>query len=130
MSVRCMLAISVLALAACDDGGDGTGTPDAPRIDAQVSNVMAVTCPATTSVTFTTLAERFEPTTASITRGQIVKFESTNSTHPIEPIPNNPLSDPGLVVPAGSTKCFTFLSAGMYKFQCTVHGYPGTLTVN
>ncbi len=129
MSVRSLLAISILTLAACSDDGGG-GTPDAPRADAQTSAVMEVTCPATTPVTFSTLETRFDPPTAAITMGQIVKFESTNSTHPIIPIPNDPLSDPDLRVPAGQTKCFTFLATGMFKFQCMQHGYAGTLTVN
>ncbi|HSK05446.1 MAG TPA: hypothetical protein VK932_29560 [Kofleriaceae bacterium] len=124
-----MLAISILALTACSDDGGG-GTPDAPRADAQTSAVMEVTCPATPAATFTTLAERFDPPTAAITMGQIVKIESTNSTHPVIPIPNDPLSDPDLRVPGGQTKCFTFLAKRMFKFQCMQHGYAGTLTVN
>jgi plastocyanin len=129
MFVRSLFAISILASAACSDDSGG-GTPDAPRADAQTSRVMEVTCPATTPVTFTTLEMRFEPQTAAITMGQIVKIESTNSEHPIIPIPNDPLSDPDLRVPGGETKCFTFLAKRMFKFQCMKHGYAGTLTVN
>jgi plastocyanin len=130
MSVRCSLAISLLALAAC--GGGGGETVDAPAgVDAKASNVMEVTCPATTPVTFTTtsLSSSFNPTTASITLGQIVKFD-TALDHPIGPISGDPLSDPGLVVGGGMTKCFNFLAKGTYKFRCTTHNFVGTLTVN
>jgi plastocyanin len=90
-----------------------------------------VTCPATTPVTFVAQLSSFNPPTASITLGQIVKFDtSATLNHPIGPIPGEPLSDPGLVVPAGKTKCFNFLATGTFKFQCTVHSYVGTLTVN
>jgi plastocyanin len=131
MSVRSLLAISAFALSACG-GGDEGAKPDAPKppVDARTSMVMAVTCPATTPVTFTTQDVSFLPKTAAITLGQIVKFESTNTSHPIIPIPGDPLSDPGLSVPGGQTKCFNFLATGTFKFQCMVHGYAGTLTVN
>jgi plastocyanin len=130
MLVRSSLAISILVLAACG-GDDGGAAIDAPTgVDAPASKVMEVTCPATTPVTFMTQDTSFSPAMASITLGQIVKFISTNSTHPIGPIPGDPLSDPGLRVPAGQTKCFNFLAKQTYKFQCTVHGYAGTLTVN
>jgi plastocyanin len=132
MLVRSSLALSILALTAC--GGDGGGAAiDAPGgVDAKPSQVMEVTCPATTPVTFTTddATLTFSPKTASITQGQIVKFVSTNSTHPIIPIPGDPLADPGLTVPGGQTKCFNFLMKGTYNFQCKIHGFVGALTVN
>jgi plastocyanin len=130
MSIRSLLAISALALTACGGGDDGGGTPDAARPDAQASKVMEVTCPATTPVTVTTQESSFNPSTASITLGQIVKFESTRNDHPIGPLQGDPLSDPGLRVPATQTKCFTFLATGTFKFICTGHFYVGTLTVN
>lgn len=132
MSIRSLLAISALALtAACGGGDDGNGgTPDAPRPDAQPSTVMEVTCPATTPVTFTTQASSFSPSTATIAVGQTVKFVSTSTDHPIGPLTGDPLSDPGLRVPATQTKCFTFMATGTFKFICTVHSYLGTLTVN
>ena len=129
MSTRSLLAISILTLAACSDDSGG-GTPDAPRADAQTSRVMEVTCPATTPVTFTTLESRFDPPTAAITMGQIVKLVSDRSDHPIGPIPLDSMSDPGLVVPGGQTKCFSFLATGTFRFRCTQHGYAGTITVN
>lgn len=130
MSVRSLLALPVLVLAACG-GDDGNKTDASTGIDAKASNVMEVTCPATTTVTFTTLDTFvFMPASASTTVGTTVKFVSSNATHPIGPIPLNQQSDPGLVVPGGQTKCFNFLVAGMYKFECTQHSFVGTLTVN
>lgn len=131
MSLRSSLALSLLALAACGGDDGGNTQVDAPTgVDAAASKVMEVTCPATTPVTFMTLDQSFMPTTATITMGQIVKITSTNSTHPITPIPGDPLSDPGLRVPAGQTKCFNFLATGTFKFQCMTHGFVGSLTVN
>lgn len=130
MSRRSLLPICLFALAACGDDG-GSGTPDAPKqIDAQGSRVMEVTCPATPAATFTTQASSFSPATASVMQGQVVKFVSTTTDHPIGPVPADPTSDPGLVVPGTQTKCFMFLAKGSFKFRCTVHNYAGTLTVN
>lgn len=129
MFVRSLLSLCLLTSAACDDGSS-TGTPDAPRVDGQTSRVMEVTCPGTTPVAFRTLDTRFEPQNATITVGQIVKFESTLIDHPIGPLIGDPLSDPDLVVQGGRTKCFSFLAAGSFKFRCTAHNYLGTLTVN
>jgi plastocyanin len=130
MSVRCLLAISVLALAACGD--DGGGTPaDAPTMDAQSSSVMEVTCPATPAASFVTQAISFSPMSATINVGQTVKLESNSIEHPIAPFNGNPAeTDPGIRVPANQTKCFVFTRAGTFKFICMTHNYLGTLTVN
>jgi plastocyanin len=128
MSVRSLLAISILTLAACSD--DSTGTPDGPpTVDAPSATVMAVTCPATVAETITTQAASFDKPTATISRGAIVKFVST-STHPIGPFPGGQMTDPGIVVGEGQTKCLMFTAAGTFKYICTVHSYLGTITVN
>ena len=128
MLVRTSLALSLLALAACDDGGGGT--PDAPPTDAPASAVMEVTCPATPAATFVTQASSFSPASATINVGQVVKFEST-AGHPIGPFNGNPAeTDPGIAVAETRTKCLMFTRAGTFKFICTAHTYLGTLTVN
>jgi plastocyanin len=125
-----MLAISVLALAACSDDGGGA-TPDASRADAQTPWVVEVTCPATSAASFVTTMNAFSPTAATISVGQTVKFESSSLEHPIGPFNGDPsLTDPALVVPAGRTRCFTFMRPGTFKFICSAHFYVGTLTIN
>jgi plastocyanin len=128
MLVRTSLAISLLALAACDDGGGST--PDAsPQIDAPGATVMTVTCPTTTVPTITTQASSFDMPTLAIQQGSIVKFVST-ATHPVGPFPGGQMTDPGIVVPEGQTRCLMFTATGTFKFICTVHSYLGTITVN
>jgi plastocyanin len=129
MSTRSSLAFSLFALAACGGGDDGGGNPDASQVDAKVSTVMEVTCPATTPVTFTTLATSFMPTSATISRGEIVKFD-TSTTHPIIPARDGLNTDPGIMVGEAKTKCLMFMAAGTFRFQCQQHNYIGTLTVN
>jgi plastocyanin len=40
------------------------------------------------------------------------------------------MTDPGIVVGEGQTKCLTFTATGTFKFICTAHSYLGTITVN
>jgi len=128
MSVRCSLALSVLALAACgDDGGGGVDAPSG--VDAAPATVMMVTCPATPAATIMTQATSFSPATATISKGAIIQFVST-ATHPIGPFPGGQMTDPGIVVPENTTRCLQFTASGTFKFICTVHSYLGTVTVN
>ena len=129
MSVRSLLTISVLTLAACgDDGGDGP-VDARPGIDARAATVMTVTCPSTAVPTITTQATSFDMSMLTITRGSTVKFIST-ATHPVGPFPGGQMTDPGIVVPEGQTRCLMFTATGTFKFICTVHSYAGTITVN
>jgi len=112
-----------LAMAGCGGGGDP------PAVDSPVSNPTIVRvdpCPATPDASFMTLSSRFEPTSATITQGQVVQFIS-ESTHPIGPTGG---TEATLTVPEGATRCFQFTAPGTYMFKCTVHGFVGTLTVN
>jgi plastocyanin len=128
MTGRSLLTISLLALAAC--GGDGGNDPvDAPRTDAPAATVMTVTCPAGSVPTITTQSSSFDMPTMTIARGSIVKFVST-STHPVGPFPGGQMTDPGITVPEGQTRCLMFTATGTFKFICTVHSYLGTITVN
>ena len=124
MSARISIVL-VSFLAACG-GDDGGGAADA-AIDTPASTIMLVDpCPGTVDATITTLASRFDPATATITQGQVVKFVST-ATHPIGAQPG---TETTLAVPEGQTKCFRFTAARAYSYKCNVHGYVGTLTVN
>ena len=44
--------------------------------------------------------------------------------------PNTTMSDPGLNVGFGATKCLRFTAPGTFGFHCTPHGFAGTVTVN
>jgi plastocyanin len=130
MSVRNMLAISALAMAACSGDG-GSAAPDAASPDAPVVAVKEVPCPATPDAWFVTNGLMFSPSAATIRVGQIAKLESNSLEHPIGPFKGgDPLeTDPALMVTAGRSKCFTFMRPGTFKFICSAHFYVGTLTV-
>ena len=128
VAVRSSLAISILALTACPSDGGG-GTPDA-AVDAPTVAVREVTCPATPDASFLTTGTMFSPPAATISVGGIVKLESNSLEHPIGPFNGDPsVTDPALVVKAGTSKCFRFMRAGTFKFVCSAHFYVGTLTV-
>jgi hypothetical protein len=122
MSARLSFVL-VSFLAACG-GDDGDKPIDAPPVTPSI--VLVDPCPATPDLTITTLATAFDMPASTITQGKVVKFVST-ATHPIKAQAG---TDPALAVPEGQTKCFRFTMAGTFKFQCTVHGYAGTITVN
>ncbi|HWU88800.1 MAG TPA: hypothetical protein VN253_16150 [Kofleriaceae bacterium] len=126
MSVRGLISLGLLVLAACGGGG---GAADAQAADTAGPAVTAVTCPATPAATFTTSGASFNPSSATVGHGQIVKFESL-ADHPIGPFPDPSMTDPALVIPETQTKCFRFDRAGTFKFICMHHFYLGTLTVN
>lgn len=115
--------VSLLAACGGDDGGNNNMQMDAPPV---ASVALVDPCPATADATIMTLATRFEPMATTINQGQVVKFEST-STHPVRAQTG---TDPALMIPEGATRCFRFTMPGTYKFQCSVHGYAGTITVN
>lgn len=123
MSAR-LTFVLITTMAAC--GGDDGGSNPQPDAPPAVTLSVVDPCPATPDATITTLASRFDPMATTITQGQVVKFMST-STHPIKAQAG---TDATLAVPENGTKCFRFTAAGTYKFQCTVHGYAGTITVN
>ena len=124
--MRHLISFVLVSFAAACGGGDSNGSADA-AIDSPPSTLMVVDpCPNMVDATITTLASRFDPTAATITQGQVVKFVST-ATHPIGAQPG---TDPLLAVPEGQTKCFRFTTAGTYRYKCNVHSYAGMLTVN
>jgi plastocyanin len=51
-----------------------------------------------------------------------------STTHNV--VPTTTMSDPGLNVPFGGTKCLMFTKPGTFKFKCAPHGFSGTVTVN
>jgi plastocyanin len=66
------------------------------------------------------------PSAVSIAVGQIVKFTMPGS-HDVEP--NRAMSDPGLSVGFGETKCLMFSRTGTFGFHCGPHQFIGTVVV-
>ena len=127
MLARTSLAL-LITLAACSDSS--SNTPDAaPPVDAVPATVTTVTCPATPAASISTSDTNdlsFMPSTASITVGQVIKF-TMSLTHSVEA--DTTMSDPGLAVAKGATKCLMFTKAGTFGFHCNPHGFRGTVTV-
>jgi plastocyanin len=104
---------------------------DAPQTDASIPppTVVAVTCPATPAGAITALDSNntaYIPSSVTITVGQIVKF-TMPSSHDVEPNPT--MSDPGLSVGFGQTKCLMFNHTGTFGFHCGPHQFTGTVVV-
>lgn len=150
MRVRSTLVL-LAALAACSSSTSNTGpdpTPDAPgstpsdgmpppsdaapMIDAPPpppATVVAVACPATPAKAITADDNNdntYMPSSVSITMGQIVKLTMPGS-HDVEP--NRAMSDPGLSVGFGETKCLMFNRRGTFGFHCGPHQFIGTVVV-
>jgi plastocyanin len=144
--------VLLAALAACSSSTSNTDpdpTPDAPgstpsdgmpprsdaapMIDAPPppppATVIAVACPATPAKAITAIDSNdktYMPSSVSITMGQIVKF-TMPSSHDVEP--NRAMSDPGLSVGFGETKCLMFNRTGTFGFHCGPHQFTGTVVV-
>lgn len=122
-----------VALAACggDDGGGGGGNPDAPgsgSADAPAATVVEVNpCPATPDATVITQNFDYSPKMTTISQGQVVQF-MLESSHDVAPLP--PMTDSGLRVGFGQTKCLRFTQAGTFNFKCTPHSFTGSIIVN
>jgi plastocyanin len=127
MLVRTSLAL-LITLAACSDSSSST-VDAAPPIDASPPTAMMVTCPATPAASISTSDTNdlsFMPSSVSITVGQIVKF-TMSLTHSVEA--DTTMSDPGLAVAKGATKCLMFTKAGTFGFHCNPHGFRGSVIV-
>jgi plastocyanin len=150
------LLVALTALEACSNSTSSTGsdpTPDAPGsppdatrgdagpidagpIDAApidgmppAATVIAVPCPASPAKAITASDNNdktYMPSSVTITMGQIVKFTMPGA-HDVEP--NLTMSDPGLTVNFGETRCLMFSRTGTYGFHCGPHQFTGTVVV-
>jgi plastocyanin len=122
----------LLALAACggDDGGSMQTADAMGSGSGSGSNkVMSVTCPTTADAMVTVSAGggSYSPMTQNVPVNAVVKFVMT-PTHDAKPNTQG-MTDPGLTVGFGETKCLKFTQAGTYGFFCSAHGFNGTITV-
>jgi len=123
------ISIALLFLAACGSDDDNA-TPDGPPGggDAQVATVMETPCVGGEQAMMTmNTANAYMPTALTITVGQAVQFVNS-SNHNVAPVAT--MSDPGLNVGFGATKCLKFTRAGTFRFKCTPHSFMGMVTVN
>ena len=118
----------VALLAGCGSGG-GDGGNDAQPADTASGPKVELVSPCTgESATINTLDTRFDPTSVTISAGQIVKFVN-EVTHDIKPALTG-TTDAALLVPEGQTRCFRFNDPGTFGFRCAVHGFVGSVVVN
>ncbi len=125
----------MLVLAACGSSSDPPAGVDAPAsgVDAAPATVVEVSpCTGEVVTIESTGGFRFDNGAGSsmvtINQGEIVKFIS-GAPHNV--IPVMPMSDPGLTVGFGATKCLRFTKTGTYKFRCQPHSnMTGSVTVN
>jgi plastocyanin len=123
------VAFVLASLVACGgDGDDSTDRVDEPDIDASVEidaapgAVVEVSCPPAADAEVITNAggDAFVPSATTISVGQIVHFD-LGAAH-------NALGD-GWTVGFGGDECLQFNEVGTYGFECTPHGFTGTIEV-
>jgi plastocyanin len=127
--MRLVSCVSLVVLAACGGSDDPAGV-DAPggNVDAAAPSVVEVSpCAGESATVITDGTFKYSPMATTITLDQIVKFDMDPS-HDVAP--NGAMSDPGLRVGFGATKCLRFTKAGTFNFKCTPHGFTGSVTVN
>lgn len=124
--LRLGFAVLSIGLLACGDDGGTTPQADAPPNNTAV--VKAVTCPATADAAVATAGNAFDPPTSTISVDGIVQF-TMDATHNVVPNAAGGMTDPGLTVNFGETKCLQFTAAGTYHFKCNPHGFTGSITV-
>ena len=102
----------------------------APPIDAPPPTVFTVTCPSNPAQLITATAlppYQYQPTSSTIRLNDIVEFMMPLN-HDV--VPNATMSDSGLNVLFGETKCLQFTKTGTFGFHCSPHGFVGSITVN
>jgi len=67
------------------------------------------------------------PTALTIAVNDVVEFMMA-SNHNV--VPDATMSDTGLHVNFGETKCLKFTVAGEFHFHCQPHGFHGVITAN
>jgi plastocyanin len=107
---------ALLSFAACssddpDDGGDDVPGGVAVEADCAMATKTVVTA-----------GNAYSPASTTIEPGEVVKFMMPAS-HDVAS------STSGLTVTFGATKCLKFATAGTYTFNCTPHGFTGTVKV-
>lgn len=124
-----LLLCSLAALAsAC--GGGKTEPDAAPMVDAPpLPRVQRVNCPASVAVEITEIASpstggyAYSPNPATIRAGEVVKFRS-GTMHTTRS------NVRGLFeIDYGQTECFRFNTKETHNFNCTAHGFAGSIIV-
>jgi plastocyanin len=125
------LAVTALLLAGCGGDGGGGGMIDAAKMpdSAPVGTVMTVTCPGTPDATITVTpgGGAYMPMATTVPVNAVIRFQMT-PTHDAKPNTLT-MTDPGIQVGFGETKCLKFTATGTFGFFCTAHSFAGTVTV-
>jgi plastocyanin len=106
---------------------------DAPMIDAPPPTALTVDCasstPVTTVTATTTLPYTYQFSSGSTIAVNDVVMFMMPGIHNVAPF--GTMTDSGLRVDFGATKCLKFTMAGTFNFHCTAHpNLQGTITVN
>src|SRR5436189_288109 len=79
----------------------------------------------------------FTPNNQAAVVGDTIRWIATSSNHNAVDMGNSPQSLPAGasswnsgIIPVGSTFDYVLTVPGNYSYQCTVHGFTGTLTVS
>jgi len=124
-----LVSLALFVVGACG-GSDDPPAVDASgsgNIDAPAATVQAVEpCVGESATVSSEIGFMYTPMATTITQGQIVKFVNRGD-HDVAP---TGISDTGLRVGFGATKCLRFTKAGTFNFKCTPHGFVGSITVN
>ena len=106
----------------------GCGTEPAIPADAartSSSTVKTVSCDGLTpDLEVVTVGNSFSPMTMTVPVNGVVRW-----TLPAQHNVASTMMDPGLAVDFGKTMCLKFTQAGTFDYQCTRHGFMGTVTV-
>lgn len=136
-------AAGSMAIVACGGGGSGadasggqdSGSGSGSQTQDTVTTVDCASGSAAATVTAPGFAYVSDPAGASssdsaIKSGDIVKFDLTTAmNHPVGPDSAAGMTDPGIVAPTGAVTCLKFSATGTFHYECTVHGFKGTVTV-
>jgi plastocyanin len=94
--------------------------------------VLTVTCPAAVPLTVDApdsgMRYVLTPASGQINVGGIARF-SMHKDHNVIPSRTSAMTDPGLNVSFNETKCLMFTRTGTFKFECSPHGFVGTIVV-
>jgi plastocyanin len=111
---------------------DAPAAIDAPMVDAPPPTALTVDCatvtPVTTVTATTTLPYSYQFSSGSTIAVNDVVMFMMPGIHNV--VPDATMSDTGLHVGFGETKCLKFTVAGAFHFHCQPHGFEGVITAN
>jgi plastocyanin len=124
LTVAVVFALGCASAAAVVFSGCGSD-PASPADAAHSSTVKTVSCDGLTpDLEVVTVGNSFSPMTMTVPINGVVRW-----TLPAQHNVASTMMDSGLAVDFGQTMCLKFTQAGTFDYQCTRHGFMGTVTV-